>query len=149
MNLVKSINQYNGDNVFFCESIKNNIMTDGRFIRIIYSNNLFTLNCIYIHITLHDHTITKYFNKYKCDFDINLHKNEILKIKNIEDELLKKVNIINKTPQFKIAEKLMNGNIKIFADNIDRISNTFLLKISGIWETEHHYGVTYKFIHTE
>ena len=33
---VKTIEQYNHDFVYFCEPIKNNIMSDGEFIRIIY-----------------------------------------------------------------------------------------------------------------
>ena len=68
-------------------------------------------------------------------------------VKLIEEALLKNVNIKNKIPQFKIYEQLRNGNIKIFSENIEKISNNlFMLKISGIWETEFHYGVTYKFV---
>jgi len=67
-------------------------------------------------------------------------------IKVIEENLLKSVNIKNKIPQFKIYEQLKNGNIKIFSENIEKINNgLFMLKISGIWETEFHYGITYKF----
>jgi hypothetical protein len=77
-----------------------------------------------------------------------LHRELIENIRHIEEGLLKKANIRNKTPQFKITEQLRNGNIKIFTDNVEKIntSNNFLLKISGIWETETSYGVTYKFI---
>ena len=50
MNLVKNIEQYEENNIFFCEPIKNNIMNDGRFIRILYSNNILVLNGIYIYI---------------------------------------------------------------------------------------------------
>jgi hypothetical protein len=59
---------------------------------------------------------------------------------------LKKINIKNKFAQNKIYDQLKNGNIKIFSDvNPKTYMNTFLLKISGIWETETQYGVTYKF----
>jgi len=147
MNIVKSMNQYNGDYVFFSEPIKNNIMNNGNFIRIIYSTELFTLNGIYIYITINSHRTEKYYNKYKCCFDINSHKELIYKIKEIEDELLNKVKIDNKTPQFKLSDQMCNGNIKIFSDNLDKVcnSNTFLLKISGIWEIDTYYGLTYKF----
>ena len=37
MNLVKSIQQYNDNNLFLCEPIKNNIMNEGIFIRILYN----------------------------------------------------------------------------------------------------------------
>jgi len=38
------------------------------------------------------------------------------------------------------------GNIKIFTDHVDYNKKTFILKISGIWENEINYGLTYKFI---
>jgi hypothetical protein len=64
----------------------------------------------------------------------------------IEEGLLRKICIQGKIPQYKIYEQLKNGNIKVFSDTSDKIGNTFLLKIAGIWETETEYGLTYKFI---
>ena len=63
-----------------------------------------------------------------------------------EEGILKNVDIKHKIPQYKVYEQVRNGNIKIFSDNIEKINNNlFMLKISGIWETETHYGITYKF----
>ena len=146
MNIVKTMDQYNDDCVYFCDPIKNNIMNDGNFIRILYSTPMFILNGIYMSISINQLTIEKYFNKYKCSFDIGNHINIIQRIKIIEENILHKINIKGKIPQYKIYEQIGNGNIKIFADNIDNISNLFLLKIAGIWETEYNYGLTYKFI---
>lgn len=146
MNIVKNINQYNDDFVYFCDPIKNNIMNNGNFIRILYSTSLFVLNGIYLNISINQLTIEKYFNKYKCAFDIGVHANLIQRIKIIEENILRKINILGKAPQYKIYEQISNGNIKIFSDNIDNITNNFLLKIAGVWETEYHYGLTYKFI---
>jgi hypothetical protein len=146
MNIVKNIDQYNDDFVYFCDPIKNNIMNNGNFIRILYSTSLFVLNGIYLNIYINQLTIEKYFNKYKCAFDIGAHANLIQRIKIIEENILRKINILGKAPQYKIYEQISNGNIKIFSDNIDNITNNFLLKIAGVWETEYHYGLTYKFI---
>lgn len=146
MNIVKTMEQYNDDCVYFCDPIKNNIMNDGNFIRILYSTPMFILNGIYMSILINQLTIEKYFNKYKCSFDIGTHINIIQRIKIIEENILHKINIKGKIPQYKIYEQIGNGNIKIFADNIDNISNRFLLKIAGIWETEYNYGLTYKFM---
>ena len=146
MNIVKTIEQYKEDHVYFCEPIKNNIMDDGNFIRIMYSTPLFVLNGIYLCLNINYISIDKYYNKYKCTFDFNKYKDTIYDLQTIEDGILKKANIRGKTPQFKIYEQLKNGNIKIFSDNIEKINNTFLLKIAGIWETEYEYGLTYKFI---
>ena len=84
MNLVKNIEQYEENNIFFCEPIKNNIMNDGRFIRILYSNNILVLNGIYIYISFNDIVIEKHYNKYKCIFNTTLYKKLISGIKTIE-----------------------------------------------------------------
>ena len=143
MNIVKNIEQYNEDCVYFCDPIKNNIMNSGNFIRIIYSNSLFTLNGIYISININYTSVDKYYNKYKFTFDYDTHQELIKKIQIIEEGILKKINIYNKTRQLKIYDQIKNGIIKVFS-NTEKISNHFLLKIAGIWETECEYGLTYK-----
>jgi len=147
MNLVQTVEQYNLNNIYFCEPIKNNVMTNGWFIRIIYSTDMVILNGINLSIILNDIHIEKYYNKYKCSFNVNYHKDVIENIRIIEENLLKNISIYNKIPQYKVYDQMKNGNIKIFSDNIEKINNNnlFMLKISGIWETETHYGITYKF----
>lgn len=145
MNIVKDIDQYNENNIYFCEPIKNNIMNEGTFIRILYSTNNVVLNGIYLLISLNDIVCDKYYNKYKCIFNTNVHKNMIDSLKIIEENILKKIEIKNKIPQLKIYEQLKNGNIKLF-NEVNKLSCSFILKISGIWETHNNYGLTYKFI---
>jgi hypothetical protein len=145
MNIVINMNQYDENNIFFCEPIKNNIMNDGTFIRIIYSTNNIVLNGIYILLNLNDITCEKYYNKYKCIFNTTLHKDIIENIKIIEEQILKKYNIKNKSPQYKIYEQLRIGIIKLFNDISNKQSDEFILKIAGIWETANSYGLTYKF----
>lgn len=146
MNIVKNINQYNDDFVYFCEPIKNNIMSNGNFIRIMYSTPIFILNGIYMNININYTGVDKYYNKFKCSFDTNQYKELIEQLRVIEERLLKKIGITEKTPQYKIYEQLKNGSIKVFSDTSDKIGNSFLLKIAGIWETETEYGLTYKFL---
>jgi hypothetical protein len=146
MNIIKLIDQYNEDNVVFCDPIKNNIMLEGNFIRILYSTPICILNGIYLSILINHLSIEKYFNKYKCSFDINSHINVINKIRDIEMGILRKINITGKTPQYKIFEQIRNGNIKIFSDNIEKHNSMFVLKIAGVWETDYNYGLTYKFL---
>jgi hypothetical protein len=146
MNIVKRIDQYDDNNIFFCEPTKNNVMNEGNFIRILYSTNNFVLNGIYLLITLNDIICEKYYSKYRCCFNINTHIDIINSIKIIEEEILKKYENSNKIPQYKINEQLRNGNLKIFTDIGNKNVCSFILKISGIWETEDKYGLTYKFI---
>lgn len=145
MNLVSTIEQYNNNNLFFCEPIKNNIMSEGNFIRILYSTDFVTLNGVYIFINLQDILCEKYYNKYKCVFNISNHKEIIDNLKIIEEEMLKKYRT-TKTPSYKIFEQIKSGYIKVFSDVTNRQNNSFILKISGIWETQNNYGLTYKFI---
>jgi flagellar biosynthesis regulator FlbT len=154
MNIVKNIDQFNDDFVFFCEPIKNNIIDNSSFIRIIYSSSIVSLNGIYIKVKIYHNSTDKYYNKYKCFFDIHKHKDIINKLKNIEETIIQKYFLnCNKKPQYKIYDQLLQGHIKVFTniDNVsstnnDKISDTFLLKIAGIWETDNEYGLTYKFI---
>jgi hypothetical protein len=146
MNIVKKFEQYDNNSVCFCDPIKNNIINEGNFIRIIYSNQNFTLNGIYLLITLNNVTCEKYFSKYKCFFNTIAHKNIIDSLKNIEENILNKYEVENKYPQYKIFEQISNGNLKIFNDIGNKTISSFILKISGIWETQFNYGLTYKFI---
>ena len=70
MNIIKKIDQYNENYIYFCEPIKNNIMNESSFIRIIYSTPQFVLNGIYLLLILNDIICEKYYNKYKCSFNI-------------------------------------------------------------------------------
>ena len=146
MNIVKHLEQYKEDHVYFLEPIKNNIMNNGKFIRIVYSTPLFTLNGIYISFNINNTSIDKYYNKYKCSFDTTQYKEFIDKLKIFEEGLIKKIGIIDKIPQYKIYEQFKNGNIKVFSDTSDKIGSHFLLKIAGVWETVTEYGLTYKFL---
>ena len=146
MNIVKRIDQYDNNSIFFCEPIKNNVMNEGNFIRIIYSTNNVVLNGIYLLITLNDITCDRYYTKYKCSFNVANHKEIIDNLKIIEEDLLKKCEITDKSPQFKIHEQIKNGNLKIFSDICNKSTCLLILKISGVWETQNNYGLTYKFI---
>ena len=148
MNIVKTLDQYDEENVYFCEPIKNNIMNEGYFIRIIYSNSLFILNGINLFIPLNDVVFDKYYNKYRCSFIVENHLQLIDELRTIEENLLIKSNIKYKIPQYKINDQMKNGNIKLFLEHINERTNNnyFILKISGIWETDSHYGLTYKFL---
>lgn len=146
MNIIKTIDQYSDEHVYFCDPIKNNIMNDSNFIRIIYSAPYFSLNGIYLLLSFVYLSTDKYYNKFKCTIDVERYKDTIDRIFYIEQILLKKCNIKNKSVKYKITEQLRDGVIKIFSNHSQEISNQFLLKIAGVWETEYEYGLTYKFI---
>ena len=147
MIIVKSLEQYDINSIYFCDPIKNNIVDDGKFIKILYSSSNFILNGIYLLLNFNEINIERYYNKYKCSFNINNNEKLIESIKNIENNLLDKYKLTEKIPNYKIYEQLKNGNIKLFCDNLKKTNNnSFILKISGLWETDLYYGLTYKFI---
>jgi hypothetical protein len=37
-------------------------------------------------------------------------------------------------------------NLNVFSEITNKTTCSFILKISGIWETQYNYGLTYKFI---
>ena len=147
MNLAIYIKQYDETHAMLSDPIKNNIITDGNFIRIMYSDGNVTLNGIYLLIPMQHIQCEKYFNKYKCIFPVDLHEEIIQSIKGMEEQLLKKYST-TKIPYCKIYEQLKSGYIKLMEDIGSQPLCDFILKISGIWETQHHYGLTYKFIKT-
>ena len=148
MNLVQQLNQYNIKNVFYSEPIKNNIINDSNFIRIIYSTSYINLNSITIQLPFININIEKYFNKYKCHFNTTINHQLIEQLKNIEYELLNMYLFKDKIPQYKISEQLQNGIIYVYLNNLKK-NNLYILKISGIWFNDTTYGLTYKFINQQ
>tara|TARA_B100000927_G_C16181111_1_gene355430 strand:- start:21 stop:482 length:462 start_codon:yes stop_codon:yes gene_type:complete len=141
--------QINKKNILYSEKTRNNILNNGYFYRIYYSNELFTTNGIYILLNFKNIKIDKYFNKIKCIMERKSNIESIKLIQLIEHELLKSSPVKNKIPKFRIEEQLNQNFIKIFGDynNLQKnYSNVnILLKISGIWVDETHYGVTFRF----
>ena len=84
------------------------------------------------------------FNKYKCFFSVEKNKKLIDKCKLIEEMILKKYRT-NKTKVSLISNQLTKGCI-ILSNCYPICKNNFILKISGIWESETEYGLSYKFI---
>ena len=79
----------------------------------------------------------------KCSFSLIKNSNIIDKIKKLELNIINKF-VIPKIPQYTLFEHFKNGNIKIY--NYKNSDNNFLLRISGIWENDTHYGLTYKIL---
>ena len=90
----------------------------------------------------------KYYNKYKCQFSISDNSEVINQLCQIENMILLKNTIPNKTPQCILSQQLRSGFMKLFADNNSTFPSNmkFILKISGLWENSCEYGITYKFI---
>lgn len=129
--IAEEIDNITYHNIFISESNKN---TTNNFIKIFYSNNIFFLNSIYIKLEINNLKVNN--NKIMFDSIYNIEK-----IKNLESFILNNVNI-NKEPILKLTN-LFDNNILKYGDQIYKHN---ILKISGIWETNDNYGITFKIL---
>ena len=156
MNLILESSTFNKKNVFFHEPVKNTIMNDSNFIRIIYSNKDFILNGIYIKININKDIQKKIFNHDYITIEDNIdeNKNKLLNenkmvfqfVETLEKYILNKYNS-NHIHTYKMTEQILYLLNKINNCNNNRNIFSYILKISGLWETETHIGITYKFIY--
>jgi len=138
MNLIIERENFDNNNIFFGDPIKNTVMTNSSFIRIFYSEDLFILNGIYVKITVNN---INFKNKFMED---SSNKNTIFFIQNLEKTVLRLYKP-TKFHSYKIEEQFVYLISKYYNSSINKCN--FYLKISGIWETDSHIGLTYKFIH--
>ena len=99
MNIVINMNEFSLKNIFFNEAIKNTVINDSSFIRILYSNKDFTLNGIYIKV---DFIKSINYNKF---FENSNNLTIIKYIENLETYILNSYNK-NKQHNYKIHEHI-------------------------------------------
>ena len=143
--------QYNKDNIILLDRNTNAIMNNGYFHRMYYSNQHFTMNGVYLHYHLVNIVIQEDFNKIVIFIQNNYYNFVYESIKNIERGIANKYYpYMKKVFVSKIADYFGNNKIRLFNDN--HIKNgtyeckKLILKISGLWETENQYGVTFKLL---
>lgn len=149
MNVVIKEEQFKISNIYYTEPIQNIIMDNSQFIKIVYSNQDIMMSGIFLLVELKHITKESYFKKIKITYDTSLNKNILNRIYEIENQLLQKYNIHKKIQRKIIYDTLNNGVIKLFPNNendLNNNNNSFILKISGIWENDTEYGLTYKLL---
>jgi hypothetical protein len=131
--------------IYFNEPIQNNIMNESRYIRILYSTPNIVFNGIHVLINLTIDNIERQYNKNILYYNIEKNAKAISSIKKIEKIILKKYNSL-KMPSYNLSDLLDGGVIRLFTDLMEKkkVMNV-ILKISGLWEDDETYGVTYKF----
>lgn len=154
MNVILDVYGFQLNNIIFLESKRNMIM-DGTFAKIIYSNQYFSLNSIYFDFTIEILSIEKQMNKFIMKYNPNSYANntliqELSKIEYRIIEYYKQINQINKRTNCILNKQLLTGNLKIYKDyNLSKVNKNppqYIIKISGIWENNNEIGITYKII---
>ena len=155
---------------------KQNIIMQGEFTKTIYSDDLVTINGIYLNCPLDTNQMD--YNKGYPKNMLWFHPYNPLNYRIIQYFETLEQNLIdtylyysqspdsmNKTRVTLLKNQLLSGNTKIYRDtpylensrpypNISMnhhhsnksITSNYIIKISGIWETTDSIGITYKFL---
>lgn len=138
------------DNIFFMET-KRNVVIDGNFTKLIYSDASVATNGLYIHAPFLPHN--NYKNNNRTTFYISpmnpINVYTMDHICDIEDKLLKKFKHhfgCGKCAIYSLRDQLSALCFKTFHEaGVPNNNHTYILRISGIWETASSVGVTFRF----
>ena len=164
MNVVISTTEYNLSQIYFTEKKPNTHIPKSTFNRITYSTNDFIMNGVYIQFELYIRQIEQNFNSniYNSYFDpFHEHNDKLISIfQNIETGILEKwlrlenytatEPVLTRNMATDIIQQLRKGVISVWKNDLQYSDKPqfqhFIIKISGIWENDDGYGLTYKFI---
>lgn len=150
MNIIFDINDYDKKNIFFLES-KQNIVMNGKFTKILYSNLDITTIGLFFKIHFNNSIIHNVNNKNILKFEKNEHNNKLIYIlSKLENDILdnyRKLYKCNKQFSTILSDFLMYGNIKLYMkEKSDNNNLLYIIKISGVWENDSEIGINYKFL---
>lgn len=130
MNIIITPADFDIQHVFFTDT-KNNIMMEGIFKKIIYSNQCILLNGIFIELQ-------KVFIKSNLQPFFDLEKSIIQNYKTLYG--------ISKRENYTFQKQYEQNSIRIYKERPLSLNTVYVMKISGIWETSTDFGMTYKII---
>lgn len=148
MNIVCTPEEFDLSAITVLKRIPNTVIENSSFRRIVYSTADLSLNGIYILIPLKITGSEHYYNKARLVYGVTENAEIVRQICAIEATLLEAIKPApGALPIPKLREQLLSGSLRIFAAGTQPQTNGHIvLKISGIWETDAHYGVTFKFL---
>jgi hypothetical protein len=94
-----------------------------------------------------------YKSVYKFDPNLDDNRDTVVQLCIMEEQVLeyyKTMRNIQKTNVYNLKSSLLNGNIKIHDEmdmSVYKHPNEYILKISGVWETNMNVGLTFKFMY--
>ena len=130
------------------DPIKNFVIDNAYFYKLIYSTDILSLNNILFIIKLTNITLYKSGNKYKLVFDNNTdNRREIERLYKVENDILSRTKLSG-VPVMDLFDNLKSNSLKLYTKHVlpERLNEIYVnIKISGIWKTNKNYGITYKF----
>jgi hypothetical protein len=149
------LSKFTLSNIYFLET-KKNIIMDGNFTKLIFSNEFFIMNGIYILFPIDHNGSEKIMNKTQIRFNPFQQYNQTLinEFSKLEKSILeyyKQTRICNCKIVPLLQKQMLIGFMKTnkeyknqFLINENNKNLLYVLKISGIWETKDEIGLTYK-----
>jgi hypothetical protein len=141
-------------NLFFLDTKKNMIM-DGNFTKLLYSNEWFIMNGLYLLFPIEHNGPEKIMNKTQIRFHPYSQNNqhivqEFAKVERKILEYYKHTRGINKKISNLLHRQMACGLMKTTKEypnqnySADHDHLQYVIKISGVWETREEMGLTYK-----
>jgi len=161
------------EDVYFSDK-KNNIIIDGYFTKIIYSNQLFSTNGLFFLFPVLLDRIELIMDKRIARFQPYSRQNvmliqQMVQIESLLIDLYKTMQNCHKNPSFILAKQLYSGSLKLYREHVASMNSVenrlhvlsnppedllhlpppssaiqYVIKITGIWETNFEVGITYK-----
>ena len=147
MNLAYNIEQLNLHNTFLTEK-KKNVMMDGSFTKIIYSDELMVVNGLSIMLPIANACCEKKHNKTMLRFNTASNSRLIENLICVEQyilDLYRRSMGSDKISAGTLQEHLNNGCVKIYRE-LEVMRPRYVLRISGVWEDNTRIGLTYKIV---
>lgn len=156
MNIVSNVNQISIYNLFFTDK-KKNIIVDGYFTKLIYSNNVYSMNGIYLFLPLSNFSLNSTnINNIFVNFN-PYHKSnayliqELTKLEYLILDYYRKNNYTNKKISNILSKQLYSGAMKLYKEvkepfDCEASKIKLIIKISGIWETHTEIGLAIKLL---
>jgi|UniRef100_A0A6C0IMS7 hypothetical protein len=151
MNIVLSLNQISSLNIGLLESKTNIIMSNGQFTKINFVDANFTMNGLYINFPLSSYTTEVVQHRKNMKFvyssSANIQSSNDLAL--LEQRLLDFYSN-NKQRDYRkkllLKQQIESGFMKIYKETHSHLDSgsMYIIKISGIWESNGEIGITYK-----
>lgn len=149
----ENLQDLNYESIILNEPIKNSAVQYNYFYKLLYSTNIVSLTSIFLLFELNNLS----FENDKIKFEKTALNNSVFsKLIELEDHVLNLI-IDTKNKLYKLKEIYDNQFFKFsLSDDNENINSynglkhlnnkTFIIKISGIWESKDAIGLTFKFI---
>lgn len=149
----ENLQDLNYEYIILNEPIKNSAVQYNYFYKLLYSTHIVSLTSIFLLFELNSLS----FENDKIKFDRTTLNNSVFsKLIELEDHILNLI-VDSKNKLYKLKEIYENQFFKFsLSDDNENINSynylkhlnnrTFIIKISGIWESKDSIGLTFKFI---